>query len=347
MPDKIRLGIIGAGGFTRGRMLPNFQKLPDIDVVVVCNRRLESAQQVASQFNIPDTTDDYRQVLERSDVDAVFIGAPPNLHKEAVLGALDTGKHVLCQTRIALTPDEAIEMNAAAQAAARRGVKSMLVRPAPYARYQKYLTHLVDSGYFGELRQVMSYCIMPQFARRDTPREYRQTHAGFGPYNAMQLGLYWDVMSPWVGRAERVLAHGHTFIKGRPESPGGPMVPVEKPDSLTAIAETDRGIVASNVQWWGAHFGTSRVELYGEEATVVYNNQGDVVLGARVGDEGLQPLDVPAEHDDPWHVEADFAALIRGDLEQAPFTFEDGIRNMQYLKAVTESMNEGQWVEVR
>ena len=84
----------------------------------------------------------------------------------------------------------------AAEAAAKRGVKSMLVRPAPYARYQKYVTHLIDSGYFGELRQVMAYCIMPTFARRDTPREYRQTHAGLGPYNAMQLGLQWTSWLP-------------------------------------------------------------------------------------------------------------------------------------------------------
>ena len=222
MPDRIRLGIIGAGGFTKGRVLPNFQKLSDVDVVVVCNRHLESAQQVAGQFNIPDATDDYRAVLERSDVDAVFIGTPPYLHKEAVLGALDTGKHVLCQTRIALTPEEAHEMHEAAQAAAKRGVKAMLARPAPYARYQKYLSHLIQSGHFGELRQVMGYCIWPNYAKRDTPRDYRQTHGVFGPYNAMQLGLYWDVMSPWVGTAQRVLAHGHTFVTERPDGVGGP-----------------------------------------------------------------------------------------------------------------------------
>jgi len=346
VPDRIRLGIIGAGGFTKGRVLPNFQKLPDVDVVVVCNRHLESAQHVAGQFNIPDATDNYRAVLERSDVDAVFIGTPPYLHKEAVLGALDTGKHVLCQTRIALTPEEAHEMHEAAQAAAKRGVKAMLARPAPYARYQKYLSHLIESGHFGELRQVMGYCIWPNYAKRDTPRDYRQTHGVFGPYNAMQLGLYWDVMSPWVGTAQRVLAHGHTFVTERPDGVGGPLAPVEKPDSITAIAETDRGIVASNVQWWAGLFGTNRVELYGEEATAIYYNQDDLLVGARAGDAKLEPMNVPAEYDDPWHVEADFAALIRGDLQEAPFTFMDGIRNMEYLKAVNESVNEGRWVDV-
>ena len=79
---------------------------------------------------------------------------------------------------------------------------------------------------------------------------------------------------------------------------------------------------------------------------VVYSNQGDELAGARVGDAGLAKLDVPGELDDPWHVEADFAALIRGDLAKAPFTFQDGIRNMQYLKAVNQSMAQGCWVDV-
>ena len=132
----------------------------------------------------------------------------------------------------------------------------------------------------------------------------------------------------------------------RPDGVGGPLVPVQKPDSITAIAETDRDIVASNVQWWAGLFGTNRVELYGEEATLVYFNQGDMLMSGRDGDSALAPLTVPSEYDDPWHVEADFAALIRGDLPEAPFTFQDGIRNMEYLKAVNESIAHGGWADV-
>lgn len=346
MPDRIRLGLIGAGGFTKGRLLPNFKKLDDFELKVICNRHKESAQKVADEFGIPEATTDYQSVLERSDVDAVFIGTPPYLHKEAVLGALNTGKHVLCQTRIALTPDEAREMHEAAQEAANRGVKAMLVRPAPYSRYQKFVTHLIDTGYLGELRQVMAYCIWPNYADRHAPRDYRQVDGVFGPYNVMQLGLYWDVMAPWVGAAQRILAHGHTFVTERPDPPGGPLMPVEKPDSITAIAETDRGVVASNVQWWAGLFGTSRVELYGEEGTLVYLNQGDVIMGARTGDEQLKPIEVPAELDDPWHVESDFLKLIRGEIAEPTFSFADGIRNMEYLKAVNESIASGSWVVV-
>src|SRR5829696_9009431 len=149
MAERIRLGIIGAGNFTRGRMLPNFKKIDNLEVAVVCNRRLESAQKVASEFDIPDATSDHHEVIERSDIDAVFIGTPPYLHREAVLEALNVGKHVLCQTRLAMTADEAREMHKAAQDAESRGVKSMLARPAPYARGQKFISHLIQTGYFG------------------------------------------------------------------------------------------------------------------------------------------------------------------------------------------------------
>lgn len=346
MSQKIRLGIIGAGNFTRGRMLPNFQKLDDVEVVAICNRRLESAQQVAEQFEVPEVTDNYHELLERSDVDAVLIGTQPYLHREAVLEALDVGKHVLCQTRIALSADEAREMHRKAVEAETRGVKSMLARPAPYARGQKFVTHLLSSGYAGRPRQVLAFCIMPDAADSTTPMLRRQDVNAFGPINAWQLGLYWDVMAPWVGQARRVLAQASLFTPRRPESPGGPVVEVAYPDSMMAIAETDLDVTVFSYQNWAARFGTNRIELYGEEGTLVYQQQGDVILGGQQGDDALATLPIPAELDDPWHVEADFVRLIRGELAAPSFSFLDGVRNMEYLEAVDRSLKAGHWAEV-
>lgn len=346
MAPRIRLGIIGAGNFARNRMLPNFKKLTDVDLTVVCNRRLESARSIADLFDIPDVTDNYRDVIERSDVDAIMIGTPPYLHREAVLASLDVGKHVLCQTRIALTPDEAREMHQAAQEAAKRGVKAMLARPAPYAKGSRYVRHLIDTGYVGPVHQVMGFCIWPNYADHMALLDPKQTNEVYGPFNAMQLGLYWDVMSAWVGPARRVLAQGQIFVNERPQSPDGPMGTVEKPDTITAIAETKTGAIVSNVQMWAGLFGANRIEIYGEKGTLVYQNQGDVLLGARAGDAALTPLEIPAEHDASWDVEAEFACLIRGEIAEPSFTFMDGVRNMEYLEAAQRSWTEERWVDL-
>src|SRR5437867_3397429 len=100
MAQKVRIGLVGAGAFTTNRMLPGFQKLPDVEVTVVANRSRASAERVAAHFGIPRVAADYREVAASPDVDAIFIGAPPATHKEVTFAALDAGKHVLCQTRI-------------------------------------------------------------------------------------------------------------------------------------------------------------------------------------------------------------------------------------------------------
>jgi predicted dehydrogenase len=146
MAQQVRVGIIGAGNFTTGRMLPGFQKVPDVEVTIVANRSRASAERVAAQFGIPDVAADYREVLASPNVDAVLIGTPPVFHKELVFAALDAGKHVLCQTRIATTAAEARDMQEYAEEAKARGIQTMLVPPAPFYRGSKFVAHLVQSG---------------------------------------------------------------------------------------------------------------------------------------------------------------------------------------------------------
>jgi predicted dehydrogenase len=168
----------------------------------------------------------------------------------------------------------------------------------------------------------------------------------YGRYNAAQLGLTYDVMVPWTGHATRVLGHRATFVPERPATPGGPMVKAPYPEEVTVISETEGGAVVMNVLNWAARFSESRIELYGDQGTVVYKQRGDVILAAREGDEALKELPIPPEHDGPWLVEEEFVRLAIGELEEPSFTFWDGVRNMEYLEAAYNSAMEGRWVEM-
>src|SRR6185436_1870774 len=102
------------------------QRIGDAELTVVANRSKESSQKVADQFEIPEIAADYREVIANPNVDAVFIGAPPYVHREVVLAALEAGKHVLLQTRMSTTAAEAREMYAKAEEVAKRGVRTMI-----------------------------------------------------------------------------------------------------------------------------------------------------------------------------------------------------------------------------
>lgn len=347
MPQKVRIGIVGAGNFTVSRILPGFQKVPDCEVTFVANRRRETADKVAGQFGIPRAGNDWRELIASSDVDAVLIGTPPYLHKEVALAAIGAGKHVLCETRIAMTPEEAIEMHEKAEAAKPRGVRTMLIPPAPFFRGRRFVRHLVESGFIGKLRHVQGFNMNTSFADPTTPLTVgRNDLAMYGPYNAAQIGLSYDCMVPWTGHAKRVLAQRATFTPERPVAADGPMAKVPYPDEVTAIAETESGAVAMNLLNWAAYFGESRIELYAEKGTIVYRQRGDVILAGRAGEEQLQPIEIPPEHDSPWLVEDEFVRLIRGEIAEPSFTFWDGVKNMQYLEAAYRSATEGGWADV-
>src|SRR5207302_1507106 len=101
--------------------------------------------------------------------------------------ALDAGKHVLCQTRIAPTPAEARDMLEAAQEARAHGVQTMLVPPAPFHRASKYVEHLVKSGFLGALRHVQGFNVNASFADPATPLTVgRNDPSLYGPFNASQ-----------------------------------------------------------------------------------------------------------------------------------------------------------------
>src|ERR1700734_2059018 len=101
-PGVIRIGIVGAGHFTRTRHLPAFRALPGVQVVGVCNLRRESSSRVAREFDIPKVFGNWEELIEDDAIDAVVIGTWPYLHCPITLAALDAGKHVLTQSRMAM-----------------------------------------------------------------------------------------------------------------------------------------------------------------------------------------------------------------------------------------------------
>lgn len=73
MVDKLRVGVIGAGRWSTTAHLPGFTRSPLCDVVVLCDRDREMAEQKAKMFNIPEIETDYEKVLSRRDIDLVDI----------------------------------------------------------------------------------------------------------------------------------------------------------------------------------------------------------------------------------------------------------------------------------
>ena len=102
---KFRVGIIGVGGIARSAHIPGWKSLPEAEIVAVADSLPGRAQAVAREHGIAQAFDDYRDLLGL-DLDAVDICAPNRVHTPAVLAALRTGRHVLCEKPLAVTARE-------------------------------------------------------------------------------------------------------------------------------------------------------------------------------------------------------------------------------------------------
>ena len=72
--DTIRIGIVGLGGNTRLRHVPGLRACERVEIVGVCNRSPESSRRAADGFDIPRTYDNWEQLVDDSEIDAVMIG---------------------------------------------------------------------------------------------------------------------------------------------------------------------------------------------------------------------------------------------------------------------------------
>lgn len=114
--QPVGVGVIGVGN--RGaHVLGLVLQQPDVKVTALCDLkpdRLDKAASAAAKHN-PATMTDYRKLIERPDVNAVFIESPCDLHVEMAIAALKAGKHIYCEKPVGITPASIAELLNAAK----------------------------------------------------------------------------------------------------------------------------------------------------------------------------------------------------------------------------------------
>src|SRR6266545_119294 len=191
MADKpIRVGFVGAGANTRKHHIPKLKAQGGVELVAVANRSKESGERVAKEFGIARVHDDWRQVVEAKDVDAVCIGTWPYMHRELTVAALAAGKHVLCEARMAMNAAEGRQMLEASRKAPQ--LVAQLV-PAPHTlEVDSTVKRLLAEGYAGQVHAVeVQATQQARFADLGEAMHWRQDVRLSGN-NVMNMGIWYE-----------------------------------------------------------------------------------------------------------------------------------------------------------
>ena len=116
MTDPIRIGIVGAGRIVAAEHVPRFRAIDGVELVGVANRSEESSRRAADELGLPRAYPSWQALVADPELDAVLVGAWPVLHAPVTIAALEAGKHVLTEARMAATAEDARAMVRAARA---------------------------------------------------------------------------------------------------------------------------------------------------------------------------------------------------------------------------------------
>lgn len=155
--------LVGAGraGMIHAR---NFaSRVPGARMTAVADTVQASAEKAAELGGVYHTTD-YREALQRPDVDAVIVVTPTKYHIDVVLEAAKAGKHILCEKPMAMNQEECALM---IEAAAKNHVKLQIGFMRRFDKNFRRAKEIVDSGAIGDVVTVKSLTHGPS-----TPREW-------------------------------------------------------------------------------------------------------------------------------------------------------------------------------
>lgn len=334
--STLRIGIVGAGGIVRSRHVPGFRALPGVSLDAVVNRSAESSERAAAEFGIPRTHAHWQALIADPELDAVVVGTWPHLHAPVTIAALEAGKHVLVQARLAMDAKEARAIRAAD---IRRPDLVTMVVPSPFTLWaDATIRRLLVDGAIGKLRLVRVFWGSGEGPMPSYPAWRRQRR--YSGNNVLELGILYEALARWVGHATWVQASEQMFD---PDSDAGPS---DIPDLLSVQAGLPGGALMTMDMSPHVRFaGSNGVQLFGSIGTLT------VDIGKRElrlkGEDRPEEVVTPGadEHQD-WRVEEEFVGAVRGVEEVRLTDLDTAVRYMEFTDAVRRSAAEGRRVMI-
>lgn len=295
----LRVGMVGyafmgAAHSHAWRTAPRFFDLPlQPELSVLAGRNASAAADAAQRMGWNETATDWREVLQRDDIDLIDICTPGDTHAEIAIAALEAGKHVLCEKPLANSVEEAERMVAAAEAAAQRGVLAMCGYSYRRTPALTLARELVQEGRIGTIRHVRAQYLQDWLSDENTPLTWRMDKEKAGSGSLGDIGAHIIDAAQWItgSNIAGVSALMETFVTERPV--GGDLVglggkgdasgergPVTVDDAAAFTARFDDGAIGvfEATRFALGRKNAIRLEINGSKGSIAYDFEDMNVL---------------------------------------------------------------------
>lgn len=145
---KLRVGVVGCGSIAKFRHLPEYHANQNVELVALCDIVQERAEHASEQYGGGKVYTDYKEMIDREELDIVSVCTPNYLHAPVSIYASKAGDNVLCEKPMATSKEEADEMIAAAKES---GKKLMIAHNQRFVPSHQKARQLIESGEVGKI----------------------------------------------------------------------------------------------------------------------------------------------------------------------------------------------------
>ena len=368
MPSKLRVGVLGAGPWARAAHIPGWQRDPRCEVVAVCDVVRERADAWAS--DIPEVTDDWQQLVGRSDIDVIDVVTPSHTHYELASAALEAGKHVLCEKPVAY---DFRQTRAAADIARQKGLKTKLGFTFRYSPGVQFARSMLDEGFVGRPFIFNGYEQNSQWLDPNVPLRQVDPHSDQSVLQTSSLEGYGapiiDIGHWWVGAdLDRVVGTLRNFVPERMVRATGRMMRMNIDDGDIFLGEFANGAISSIQSSFVTVGNYPGVEarIYGERGAIICrlveeHGVAETIKIARPDAVEFDEVEIPLRFYPPggnaresWR-SLFYANLVRDFVDEIldvnhsgrnQGNFEDGAWVQEVINAVELSFHQRRWVDL-
>ncbi|MFD0678030.1 MULTISPECIES: Gfo/Idh/MocA family protein [unclassified Paenibacillus] len=262
---QLKLGMVGSGDISN-RFFEQAAKLDNVTFVATCARRLENAKIKAETYKIARWYDDYIQMMDNEELDAVVVTTPHSVHAEVVLAALERGLHVLNEKPMATNFDDCKKMVELAER------NNKIFMSLPYDLNPAFTTALeyIKEEVIGKITGAEAQLNIPG-PGRDNWYYNREISHGGAILDCMVYPI--SRLISLLGPAKSVTAEVNTLIPNRIVR-GGKEIHSDVDDNVTVIVEFAGGQHAIFRTLWATSFNQNNTIIYGRKGTVAINDCG-------------------------------------------------------------------------
>ncbi len=343
---------------------------------VICGRDPAGVRAAADQFGWEEVSTDWREVVQRPDIDVVDISTPNDSHAEIAIAAARAGKAILCEKPLAMDVAQGRRM---VEAVKKAGVTNMICHNYRRIPALALARKMIAAGDLGEIHHYRARYLQDWIVDPNFPLVWRLQGkvAGSGAHGDIHAHII-DAARFLVGEFAEVQGLMHTFIKERPIMASGSGISatagrktgrVTVDDAAMCLARFRNGALG-NLE--ATRFALGRkngihIEINGSKGSVFFDFEH---MNHLLYYRGEDPADRRGFRDiivcegvhpymDAWwppghiigyehtfvHVVADFVNAVATGKSVSP-DFADGLRNQQVLEAVAQSAKTGRRVRL-